>query len=955
MGIASNIISVIIKSVVNSKLGDGLGSELIGIPIDEYSNIGVDKIKEFVDGEKLKIEHILSNENMKTMDVAEENIDFVVAELKDLLSKVEITDRVFRECKYSNENLKDFLWNEYRRDKDIIENESEIKKGLYVVAKTLIELMRESEKFEQDFLIQISNAVDDANVELQKISDYMYNNYGGMNEEIQMILVIVQMILEQIQNFGIEKQNTQKKIKSRTQEYADKWNANMFLNNFDEWDEKAGINVKLKDVYIEDHLPHFIWGDNKNESTNLNALLSQYIRNTGKNRMLLILGQPGIGKSTLITWIVNNFDAYIDDILVYQFASDLKDIDWKRFSAGYDLAEKILDVLNLRSINLEGKTLIFDGFDEINVGNEREQILNRIYWGLVEGSLLENFSLIITCRENYVSDLYMIKSDYIILQPWDEEQIESFCRIYQRKADIRISENMIANIQKNRKILGIPLILYMVLALNISIKKEAFIVDIYDQIFSLKEGGIYERCLYAEPHRIGVIRKQIHEISRKISIWMFENKAHKACIPKEEYQNICNDIMRESEQEDENIKQDFMIGNFFERVRHCEGIETEELYFVHRSIYEYFVAETIYSSIENAMIELSEESTKELAGNIAAYLKEGRITRNIGEYLLHKITKLYNNMDNKRKCIFYQWWEKTLEKMMTSGMFYYTDNIRYKNIIHKETVCFMNFIEILRLLQQSSFQRHILSDANKELVDRYFKYALVERMIYSRDFNFENLNFSKLCLRGINLSGVELLNVDLTGADLTKVRLAGRNLTKTILRQSILIDADLKQTDLRQVDLSGADLRRADLRKADLRGSDMRDVNLMGADLRETSLKGAYLNNLRNVNLVGVNLLEMDLIRVDLRKANLKKTNLKKSCLWGADLREADLRGTNLEMASLWSAKLDGSVWLEKDIKKVYSQYKYANFSYIIVERFSVLIRVSKEELLSSKWNRDII
>ena len=88
--------------------------------------------------------------------------------------------------------------------------------------------------------------------------------------------------------------------------------------------------------------------------------------------------------------------------MVYQFASDLKDIDWKRFSAGYDLAEKILDVLNLRSINLEGKTLIFDGFDEINVGNEREQILNRIYWGLVEGSLLENFSLIITCRENRV-------------------------------------------------------------------------------------------------------------------------------------------------------------------------------------------------------------------------------------------------------------------------------------------------------------------------------------------------------------------------------------------------------------------------------------------------------------------------------------------------------------------------------------------------------------------------
>lgn len=34
----------------------------------------------------------------------------------------------------------------------------------------------------------------------------------------------------------------------------------MFLNDFSEWDENAGVNVKLKDVYIDEHLPHFIWG-----------------------------------------------------------------------------------------------------------------------------------------------------------------------------------------------------------------------------------------------------------------------------------------------------------------------------------------------------------------------------------------------------------------------------------------------------------------------------------------------------------------------------------------------------------------------------------------------------------------------------------------------------------------------------------------------------------------------
>lgn len=289
VGFIAKMVAIIVKSAVNSKVGSELGKELIGTSIDGVSERSITEINNFISGKKSKLEHILSEEKMKEIYVAEENIDFVIAELKDLLSEVEITDGLFRECRYNPEKLKDILWNEYRRDKDIIENESDVEKGLDIVAETLIELVLESEEFEKDLIIHISNTVEDANIEIKKISDFMYKNYGSMNEEIQMILVIVQMILEQIQKNGIEKQKAQREIKSRTKEYSDKWNANMFLNNFDEWDENAGVNVKLKDVYIKDHLPHFIWGGNRKESSNLNVLLPQYIENTGENRMLLIL------------------------------------------------------------------------------------------------------------------------------------------------------------------------------------------------------------------------------------------------------------------------------------------------------------------------------------------------------------------------------------------------------------------------------------------------------------------------------------------------------------------------------------------------------------------------------------------------------------------------------------------------------------------------------------------
>ena len=103
----------------------------------------------------------------------------------------------------------------------------------------------------------------------------------------------------------------------------------MFLNDYDARDEKAGVNIKLKDIYTKGQLPHYIWRENVKENGDIDELLKEYIYEFNKNKMLLILGQPGIGKSTLITWLINNYIEIEKDILVYRVASDLKNIDWR--------------------------------------------------------------------------------------------------------------------------------------------------------------------------------------------------------------------------------------------------------------------------------------------------------------------------------------------------------------------------------------------------------------------------------------------------------------------------------------------------------------------------------------------------------------------------------------------------------------------------------------------------
>lgn len=678
-------------------------------------------------------------------------------------------------------------------------------------------------------------------------------------------------------------------VKSRTQEYADKWNENMFLNDFSEWDENAGVNVKLKDVlYKDEHLPRFIWGDNKNTHDNLNVFLSKYVGKNYENGMLLILGQPGIGKSTLVTWLTVKFSEKSEDILVYKFADDLKNIDWTQSNVSME----ILNALNLSYNDLNGKVLIFDGFDEVSIeANSRRDILDNLYGEWIYGKKVENVTLIITCRENYIQGFERLKCNYIVLQAWSGKQIRSFCNTFQTKTDNIISEDMINKLLENREIMGIPLILYMVLALNISIEKEGSIVDVYDKIFSL-EGGIYDRCIdnknFANKHRIAKIKKQIHQISREIAIWMFENNSEEASIPQKEYMNICDCVMRERVIANEEMKQDFKVGSYFKLIKHCEGVETEELTFVHRSIYEYFVVEAIYSSVENAMSKLAKESQEEFAKKIANYLKKGIITNTIGEYLQYKLLKMYNVLEDKKREYFFQWWEEAIEKMIDKGMFYYTsENIqKYKNIIDEEIQCFANLVKILHpLYKKTSEKKYIWENIyNKEQLENYIRFSLAVSRVRER-YSVEKFNLSHFFLVGTNFSGADFKFTNLQGANLS--------------------EANLSEINLSEVNLQGVNLQGANLKTANLQEADLCKANLCKADLREANL---FRANLREVNLSRAILCVTDLRKVNLERADLREANLTGANLEGADLREADLRGADFTKAHMEEIYLNGAI-----------------------------------------------
>ena len=630
MEIAVSIVSAILKSVVGDKLGSGLAKDLIGISIDGVSEKGLNEITDFINREKSKIDSILSRENMESMGISEDNIDYVAAEIKDLLSKIIITDEVLRKCQYNSMILKDFMWSEYVARKNMsghIEYESEINTGLFEVAGVLTKVMRESKDFSNKMLIQISNAVDNANVGLQKISGYMEDNFAKLDNNSQIVLNILLMIVEQIQRMNMKNNETKsttnevKKFKNNKKEdYIKTWNSRLFLHIDN--DENP---ITLKDAYIVPDYENYksIKRIGFSDNDTLDQIIGKFV-NYEKTSTMLIAGVPGIGKSTITSWIANKYKDN-ERIIVLRFR------DWKKVILEKKLLEAICKKLDCEEEDLESKVLVLDGFDEMKALNIRDKLLNDFFNDIRD---FENFKCIITSRLGYIDSFQF--HNVLILNKFDIKRVEDFVKII--TGDVLKKRE---RIEPNLEVLGIPVILYMAVMSNIDISENPTKPELYNRIFAEK-GGIFDRFSCdglgydkgVQVLRNGENIKSYLSFLQKVAFLMFENnslslKMDDCNIPELEFQGDKVSVL------------EFPIKHLF------ENAETN-VEFIHKSIYEYFVSEYIFSSLLAAI----DSPTDELAKTLGYLFKYNSITNEILEFLEFKIknSKLNKSKRQIRTC-----------------------------------------------------------------------------------------------------------------------------------------------------------------------------------------------------------------------------------------------------------------------------------------------------------------
>lgn len=584
-------------------------------------------------------------------------------------------------------------------------------------------------------------------------------------------------------NFFNIKKNKEKFQNDKKKDYIKKWNSRLFLHQYD--DVKM---LTLANTFI---MPDFkAYSLNKrmgiSDGDTLARILEKLVEYNRSSNML-IAGVPGIGKSSITSWIANKYKEDVRFVI-------LRFRDWEKEELKNGLLKAIYTTLDCKKHDLDNKILIIDGFDEMKSLYEREHILNTFLNDIKDFKCLK---CIITSRPAYIDPTYF--QNVFKVLPFDFDKIKRF---YFKITNIELDEMKLNN---DNFVLRIPAILYLAIMSKIDITDNVTKPELYNHIFAEK-GGIFDRlCIdgvaYDEgshPFRNSENIKKYLIFLQRTAYRMFENDTLTLKI------EDCDVVEIEFHGNSVSVLE-FPI-NFFENQDH-------DIEFIHKSIYEYFVSEYIYLLIEN-VLNRSKNAEIDLANVLGTVLCRNVLSKEIIEFLRYKFKNDVKIM-NKLEYIV-----NVFKIMLQNGMTYYMEQ-KLTRVIECELNAFSNMLILLHFWEFDSLC------VDTDCICDYLRY---------RD-SMLDIDLSKF-----NLEGANLYSSDLSNAKLNKVKLIRAGLNCANFEDADLRDAELVGAKLINANFGNADLTRADLRNANLKGADFREAEIKGVKIKGAKLEDAVFD-----------------------------------------------------------------------------------------------------------------
>ncbi len=680
--------------------------------------------------------------------------------------------------------LKELSDNSYDGHSDKIYNTAE------KLLKGFIEYGKEDEDTVRYAMKNILSCVDDDKcIEFKRllIHEISKEEYNELYREIRLLqgekeYRKTDRIEQKVDNFGWKLENIRKNYEriirntdkaekfqnNKKQDYIDNWNSRLFLHIDN--DERP---LTLADAFIMPDYNYRIQTRNKIflDKDTMDEIIKKFIKYKSAVSML-ITGVPGIGKTSIVSWIANKHKEN-NNVIILKFR------DWERDELNCGLLKAICNTLNCFKWDLNNKIIVLDGFDEIKYLDNGDNLLKNFMNDFLD---FRKIKIIVTSRKDYIDE--NLFQHVLELIPFQINKVKQFYYIITGKK-LKSKFGYF-----NLDVLGIPVILYMAIMSEIDITKEATKPELYSKIFAEK-GGIFDKFTYSGfgyDYGNQILRdnkniKEYLKFLREIAFDMFDKnnlslKKDDYKLPKLNFQGAYISIL------------EFPIKHFFENTNTI-------IEFVHKSIYEYFISEFIVQEIKQKIN--STDYQKKLAAILGHMLINNTLTPEIIEFMKYNVRR-FELRDNFDKI------HEVFQLMLQDGMTYYA-GIIYKNIIDCEMNIFVNMLEIVHLWE---FKKINLNFDNK-ICDflRYNKGSI--------------LNLRKMELINSNLSRIDFRYADLRKANLVQSTFRYSDLSYADLRDSCLIYSDFQVAGIKKIKLSGAliDEKQAELLKGkcDLRGT----------------------------------------------------------------------------------------------------------------------------------------
>ena len=184
--------------------------------------------------------------------------------------------------------------------------------------------------------------------------------------------------------------NCEKFQKNKKQDYIDNWNSRLFLHV-----DNNERPITLADAFIVPDYDYRIkvGSINFSDDDTMDEVIKKFMK-YNKSANMIITGVPGIGKTSIVAWMANEYKES-DDVFILRFR------DWEKEELNIGLLKSICNTLNCSKRDLENKVIILDGFDEIKALKEGDTLLRNF---LNDNLDYRNFKIIVTSRTGYIDN-----------------------------------------------------------------------------------------------------------------------------------------------------------------------------------------------------------------------------------------------------------------------------------------------------------------------------------------------------------------------------------------------------------------------------------------------------------------------------------------------------------------------------------------------------------------------